>query len=188
MTLLHDLWMPDVSVFEKIIRPVLVYGFLVVALRLGGKRELGQITGFDLVVLLMLSNAVQNAIIGNDNSVAGGLIGATALLVTNYLVVRLAYRYPRIERLVEGRPTLLLLDGQIKTENLARELITEGEFRTVLRRQGFEDLAEVKAAILETSGSLTVERATDLPTPIEAELLQRLERIEQQLQRFHHLT
>jgi len=186
MTFLNDLWIPGVSVLEKIVRPILVYGFLLVALRLGGKRELGQLTGFDLVVLLMLSNAVQNAIIGNDNSVSGGLIGATALLVTNYLVVRLAHRYPRIERLVAGRPTLLLLDGQLQTENLAKELISEGEFRTVLRRQGFEDLAEVKAAILETSGSLTVERATDLPTPVEVELLQRLERIEQQLQRLSH--
>lgn len=184
--MVSDLWIPDISILEKIVRPILVYFFLLIALRLGGKRELGQLTGFDLVVLLMLSNAVQNAIIGNDNSVSGGLVGATALLVTNYLVVRLAYRHPAIERLVEGRPTLLLLDGQIKTENLAKELITEGEFRTVLRRQGFEDLAEVKAAILETSGSLTVERATDLPTPVEAELLQRLEHIEQQLQRLSH--
>lgn len=106
--------------------------------------------------------------------------------MTNYWVVRLAHRYPRIERLVEGRPALLLLDGQIKTENLDKELISEAEFRTVLRRQRFEDLAEVKAAILETSGSLTVERETDLPTPVEAELLRRLEHIEQQLQRLSH--
>lgn len=84
MTLLHDLWIPGVSVLEKIVRPILVYGFLLIALRLGGKRELGQLTGFDLVVLLMLSNAVQNAIIGNDNSVSGGLIGAAALLSSEH--------------------------------------------------------------------------------------------------------
>ncbi|MBD2108153.1 YetF domain-containing protein [Nodosilinea sp. FACHB-13] len=182
MTIAHDLWIPDVSILEKIIRPILVYGFLLIALRLGGKRELGQLTGFDLVVLLMLSNAVQNAIIGDDNSVLGGLVGATTLLITNYLVVRLAYRYPRIQQVVEGRSTPLLLDGQMISKNLAKELISEKEFRTVLRRQGFENLAEIREAILETSGSITVERATDLPTPAEAELLRRLDRIEQRLQ------
>jgi uncharacterized membrane protein YcaP (DUF421 family) len=143
--MVSDLWIPDISILEKIVRPILVYFFLLIALRLGGKRELGQLTGFDLVVLLMLSNAVQNAIIGNDNSVTGGLIGAATLLVTNYLVVRLAYRYPNIQQAVEGRPTLLLLDGQMIPKNLARELISEAEFRAVLRRQGFEDLAGVIA-------------------------------------------
>jgi uncharacterized membrane protein YcaP (DUF421 family) len=179
--MVSDLWIPDISILEKIVRPILVYFFLLIALRLGGKRELGQLTGFDLVVLLMLSNAVQNAIIGNDNSVTGGLIGAATLLVTNYLVVRLAYRYPNIQQAVEGRPTLLLLDGQMIPKKLARELISEAEFRAVLRRQGFEDLAEIKAAILETSGSITIERATDLPTPVEAEILQRLENLERLL-------
>ncbi|MBD0336660.1 MAG: DUF421 domain-containing protein [Cyanobacteria bacterium Co-bin13] len=178
MTLASDLWIPNISVVEKIIRPILVYFFLLAALRLGGKRELGQLTGFDLVVLLMLSNAVQNAIIGDDDSVSGGLIGATALLLTNYLVVRLVYRHPRVQQVVEGRPTLLLHNGQLISENLAKELISESEFRTVLRRQGFEDLAEIKAAILETSGSITIEREMDLPTTVEAAILGRLERIE----------
>lgn len=178
MTLASDLWIPGISVVEKIIRPILVYFFLLAALRLGGKRELGQLTGFDLVVLLMLSNAVQNAIIGNDNSVSGGLIGATALLLTNYLVVRLVYRHPRIQQVVEGRPTLLVHSGYLIPENLTKELISESELRTVLRRQGFENLAEIRAAILETSGSITVEREMDLPTAVEAAILERLERIE----------
>ncbi|PSN19024.1 DUF421 domain-containing protein [filamentous cyanobacterium CCP5] len=182
MNMVSDLWIPDVSVLEKIIRPILVYGFLLIALRLGGKRELGQLTGFDLVVLLMLSNAVQNAIIGDDNSVSGGFIGAATLLITNYLVVRLVYRHPKVQQLIEGKPALLLLDGCMIPEHLDKELISEAELRTVLRRQGFEDLAEIKAAILETSGSITIERAADLPTPVEAELLTRLERIEQLLQ------
>jgi uncharacterized membrane protein YcaP (DUF421 family) len=182
MTMVSDLWIPDISILEKIIRTILVYGFLLIALRLGGKRELGQLTGFDLVVLLMLSNAVQNAIIGNDNSLAGGFIGAATLLMTNYIVVRLVYRHPKVQQLIAGKPTLLLLDGHIIPENLNQELISEVELRAVLRHQGFEDLAEIKAAILETSGSITIERAADLPTPIEAELLTRLERIERVLQ------
>lgn len=181
MNMVSDLWLPHISIAEKIIRPILVYGFLLVALRLGGKRELGQLTGFDLVVLLMLSNAVQNAIIGNDNSVTGGIIGAATLLITNYLVVRLAFRYPRIQRAVEGRPTVLVLDGRIIPENLAKELLSEVELRTVLRRLGFEDLAEIKVARLETSGSISIERAADLPTEIEAEILARLARIEARL-------
>lgn len=108
MNMVSDLWIPDISILEKIIRPILVYAFLLISLRLGGKRELGQLTGFDLVVLLMLSNAVQNAIIGDDDSVSGGFIGAATLLITNYLIVRLVYRHPKVQQLVEGKPTLLL--------------------------------------------------------------------------------
>jgi len=180
MGLFHDLWiLNNISVLEKIIRPILVYFFLLIALRLGGKRELGQMTGFDLVVLLMLSNAVQNAIIGDDNSVSGGMIGAAALLITNYITVRLAYRYPKIEHLVEGKSTLLVNNGRIIHENLDKEVITEAELRTSLRRQGFEDLVQIKAAILETSGSLSVERQTaDPESDYQREILDRLRRIE----------
>src|SRR5438132_2810021 len=98
----RDLFHPDVSILEKIIRPVLVYFFLIIGLRLAGKRELAQLNTFDLVVLLTLSNTVQNAIIGNDNSLSGGLIGATALLVTNALFVRFLYSHEKLDRLVEG--------------------------------------------------------------------------------------
>lgn len=187
MEFFNDLWVPGVSILEKLVRSVLVYFFLLVALRLGGKRELGQMNGFDLVVLLMLSNAVQNAIIGSDNSLLGGMIGAVALLVTNYLVVRFAYRYPSVQQLVEGKPTLLLSNGQIIPEHLAAEVITETELRTSLRRQGFENLSEVKAAILETSGNLTVE--PQHPTAGEdnqQDLIDRLERIEAALSLLTH--
>lgn len=177
MSMASDMWGVDIPVLEKIARPILVYFFLLLALRLGGKRELGQLTGFDLVVLLMLSNTVQNAIIGNDNSVSGGLIGATALLITNYCVVRLVYRYPQIEQAVEGQPTLLILNGQIILENLAKELINEAELQVDLRRQGFDDLSEIKSAMLETNGSLTVERLSNRPDPVQAEILNRLEQL-----------
>jgi uncharacterized membrane protein YcaP (DUF421 family) len=186
MNILNDLLVPDISILEKIIRPILVYFFLLIALRLGGKRELGQLTGFDLVVLLMLSNTLQNAVIGNDNSVLGGLIGAATLLIINYFVVRISYQHPRIEQLVEGKPTLLMLDGQIISENLAKELISEPELRADLRRQGYEDLSEIKSATLETSGSLSVERLSDLPNPVQAEILNRLAQIETLLSREIH--
>ncbi|HSU87366.1 MAG TPA: DUF421 domain-containing protein, partial [Terriglobia bacterium] len=107
-----DILQPDISVLEKIIRPLIVYFFLVIGLRLAGKRELAQLNPFDLVVLLTLSNTVQNAIIGNDNSVTGGLIGATTLLIVNYVVVRFLFKHPQLDRLVEGDPDVLIEGGQ----------------------------------------------------------------------------
>ena len=101
------------SVLEKILRPVLVYIFLVAMLRIFGKRELAQLNPFDLVVLLSLSNTVQNAIIGNDNSITGGLIGAVTLLATNYLVVRFLFRHRRLDQIFEGNPTTLIENGQV---------------------------------------------------------------------------
>src|SRR5712692_3361994 len=101
----------SVPVAEKIARPVVVSGFLVVCLRVFGKRELAQLNPFDLVVLLSLSNTVQNAIIGNDNSLTGGLIGALALLAMNYLVVRFLFRHRRLDEILEGEPTLLIEHG-----------------------------------------------------------------------------
>src|SRR5215467_10305037 len=123
----RDLLHPDVSILEKIIRPVLVYFFLVVCLRLAGKRELAQLNPFDLVVLLTLSNTVQNAIIGNDNSVVGGVIGATTLLTVNYIVVRFLYSHETLDRLVEGDPELLIENGKIRRNLLKKELITVNE-------------------------------------------------------------
>src|SRR5664279_5011879 len=104
-----DIFVVGVPIAEKILRPALVYVFLVVALRVFGKRELAQLNPFDLVVLLSLSNTVQNAIIGNDNSLSGGLIGALALLAINYLVVRFLFRHRRLDEIVEGEPTVLVL-------------------------------------------------------------------------------
>src|SRR2546427_2550979 len=114
----RDLFHPDVSILEKIIRPVLVYFFLITGLRLAGKRELAQLNAFDLVVLLTLSNTVQNAIIGNDNSVTGGVIGATTLLLVNYFVVRFLYSHETLDRMIEGEPEVLIDGGQLKKDAL----------------------------------------------------------------------
>src|SRR5271154_3519857 len=99
-----DMFVMGLPLAEKILRPIVVYAFLVISLRLSGKRELVQLNPFDLVVLLTLSNTVQNAIIGDDNSVSGGIIGASSLLAVNYLVVRFLYGHSKLEQLVEGRP------------------------------------------------------------------------------------
>src|SRR4051794_15426494 len=132
----HDILIPDVYVVEKIIRPVLVYVFLIVGLRLAGKRELVQLNRFDLVVLLTLSNTVQNAIIGNDNSVTGGVIGAITLLAVNYFVVRFLYNHERLEELVEGHAVTLVQDGELVHPTCAREFITAEELQSAARRQG----------------------------------------------------
>src|SRR3989449_1323562 len=127
---MHDIW-KDMFVMglplgEKILRPIIIYAFLVISLRLSGKRELVQLNPFDLVVLLTLSNTVQNAIIGEDNSVLGGIIGATSLLVTNYLVVRFLYDHRKLDQLVEGKSDVLVEGGKVRTRNLKRELIKIG--------------------------------------------------------------
>jgi uncharacterized membrane protein YcaP (DUF421 family) len=150
-----DIFVLGVPLVEKILRPVIVYVFLVVALRLARKRELAQLNPFDLVVLLTLSNTVQNAIIGNDNSVSGGLIGAATLLVLDYVLVRALYSHPTWFQLVEGKPDVLFEDGKIKRNRLKKELITVEELRAAAHRQGFASLHQVEKVVLETGGTLT---------------------------------
>ena len=151
----NDLVVPGIPIVDKILRPVIVYVFLIVGLRLAGKRELAQLNPFDLVVLLTISNTVQNAIIGNDNSVVGGLIGATTLLVVNYLVVRWTFRHPKVERLVEGTPTVLIDGGILDEAALTRELITRDELASAARKQNYLSLEDVSRAVLEPSGTLS---------------------------------
>jgi len=142
---------------EKLLRPVIVYLVLVALLRLFGKRELAQLNPFDLVVLLSLSNTVQNAIIGDDNSVTGGVIGAFGLLAINWLVVRVLYRSPGLTNLMEGRSAVLIREGQIDRKALERESLTREELLSVIHRQGFEDFHQVYRCELEPNGTFYVE-------------------------------
>jgi uncharacterized membrane protein YcaP (DUF421 family) len=154
----NDILVIGAPLIEKILRPIVVYFFLVVALRVFGKRELAQLNPFDLVVLLSLSNTVQNAIIGNDNSLTGGLIGAFALLATNYLIVRFLFRHRRLDQVFEGKPTTLVEHGRIIKTALAKELLTRSELMTVLHRQGFASLEEVDRCVLEPGGTFYIQR------------------------------
>src|SRR5271154_4065161 len=131
-----DMFVLAIPVAEKILRPVVVYFFLVIGLRLAGKRELAQLNPFDLVVLLTLSNTVQNAIIGDDNSVTGGIIGAATLLLVNYLVVRFLYRHENIDRVIEGEACPLIENGKIMENQLEKEVLTRQELEAVASRQG----------------------------------------------------
>lgn len=142
---------------EKIIRPVIVYLFLVIFLRLFGKRELAQLNPFDLVVLLSLSNTVQNAIIGNDNSVTGGLIGAFSLLATNWLLVRVLFKLPKVNKTLEGSETVLIRDGKVDLVGMKQETLTEIELLAVIHKQGLNDFSEVSKCVLEPNGTFYVE-------------------------------
>ena len=180
----HDMFVLGLPILEQILRPILVYLFLIIGLRLSGKRELAQLNPFDLVVLLTLSNTVQNAIIGDDNTVTGGVIGATSLLVINYLVVRFLYDHRKLDQLVEGRADLLIQDGKVIGSRLKRELITKEELAAAARKQGFESLSEVRQCILEPGGTLTfVAKKPDTEDLRHQELLQRLETLTQEVVR-----
>lgn len=164
--MLDHMFALDLPVLEKVLRPVLVYLFLVIAFRVAGKRELGQLNAFDLVVILTLANVLQNAGIGDDTTVTGGVIGASSLLLVNYLVVRFVLNHPKIDRFIEGEPTKLVENGQILPEALHKELLTEPELVAALRRQGIGDVREVAVAYLETGG--TISAIPKRPTPAEA--------------------
>ena len=163
---------------EKMLRPIAVYIFLVAVLRIFGKRELAQLNPFDLVVLLSLSNTVQNAIIGNDNSLTGGLVGAFTLLAMNYMVVRFLFRHRRLDQLFEGKPSVLIADGKIVKHSLAKELLTRGELLTVLHRQGFSSIGDVERCVIEPGGGFFIQGKTPPVAEIHlAELLKRLEEL-----------
>lgn len=153
-------WRDIPALGEKMLRPVLVYFFLVLVLRIFGKRELAQLNPFDLVVLLSLSNTVQNAIIGNDNTVTGGFLGAFTLLFVNYIVVRFLFRHRRLDQIVEGTPTTLIKDGRILSKGMGKELLTESELQVVAHRQGFANLKEIETCVLEPGGTFYLQAKT----------------------------
>jgi uncharacterized membrane protein YcaP (DUF421 family) len=182
----HDMFALSLPIVEKILRPILVYAFLIVALRLAGKRELAQLNPFDLVVLLTLSNTVQNAIIGEDNSVTGGLIGATTLLLVNYLVVKYLYTHEKLERLVEGEPDVIIDNGMVLMDNLRKELITLSELQAAAHKQGFGTLDEIERAVIDPGGAIFFSgKKPTADTTRHDELLARLDRLSAQIERLH---
>jgi len=171
-----------IPLLEKIIRPILVYAFLVVLLRVFGKRELAQLNPFDLVVLLSLSNTVQNAIIGDDNSVSGGMVGAVTLLVTNYVVVRFLFRHRLLDQLMEGKPSTLIKGGHVSKKEMAKELLTTAELQSVIRRQGFDGIHDVETCILEPGGAFSIKpKSPPADVVRHTELMQRIEALSAQV-------
>ncbi len=180
--LVKNMFHLDLPILEKILRPILVYIALVVLLRCFGKRELAQLNPFDLVVLLSVSNTVQNAIIGNDNSLTGGVIGALTLFATNYAVVRFLFKHRRLDQILEGSPTILIENGKVKHANLAKELLSESELTTVIHRQGFGETDEVDKCILEPGGAFFIKgKKPDQEELHHNALIARLDAIQKQL-------
>jgi uncharacterized membrane protein YcaP (DUF421 family) len=169
-------------ILEKLARPVIVYLVLVVLLRLFGKRELAQLNPFDLVVLLSLSNTVQNAIIGDDNSVTGGVIGAFGLLAINWLVVRTLFRSKRLTQVLEGHATVLVRNGRIDLKALEHESLTHEELIEVIHRQGFESVDQVRKCELEPNGTFYVEAfEPSIADKRHAELIERLDALNREV-------
>jgi len=177
------LFMTGVPVWEKVLRAIVVYAFLIIGLRLSGKRELAQLNPFDLVVLLTLSNTVQNAIIGEDNSLLGGLIGAATLLLLNYFVVRFMFFHPKVEKVIEGEAVCLIEAGIVCEDKLRQELISETELRAAAHRQGFESFQEVQTATLEPDGMIAFTRKDPTPEAIRyQEVISRLDKLSEEIQ------
>jgi uncharacterized membrane protein YcaP (DUF421 family) len=180
--LFENMFHLPLSLAEKLLRPVFVYLVLVVLLRIFGKRELAQLNPFDLVVLLSLSNTVQNAIIGDDNSVTGGVIGAFSLLTINWLVVRLLFRSKGLTHALEGSSTVLIQNGEIDDRALEEESLTREELLSVIHKQGFEGFHQVSRCELEPNGTFYVEGLEpSLAEKNHAELMARLEALQAQV-------
>lgn len=155
--MLGDMFHLPLPILEKIARPIVVYLFLIFFLRVFGKRELAQLNPFDLVVLLSLSNTVQNAIIGDDNSVTGGVIGAFSLLAINWVLMRLLFKMPKVNEALEGTKTVLIRHGVVDQAALSKETLTEEELLSVIHKQSLNGFSEVETCVLEPNGTFYVE-------------------------------
>lgn len=158
-----QLWHFDVAPGNLALRAVVVFLAVLVLLRLSGKRQLGQMGATEFVAILLISNAVQNSMNGGDNSLIGGLLLATVLVALSALISFLTYRYQSFSRIFEGTPTLLIHKGQILSQNLAKERLSEAEFKTLLRKQGAHRVDEIRSAILEADGTLSLIKFDEVP-------------------------
>jgi len=148
------------EIYEGYLRIVLsssvVYLFIIVAIRLFGKKELAQLSIIDLVFILLISNAVQNAMVGSDSSLAGGLVAATTLFVINYSFKFLLYRFPKLNTFVQGSDLMLIYKGQLNERNMAKARITREEIIEAVREHGVSEIREVDLAVLETDGNISI--------------------------------
>lgn len=156
MPVAQSMWRLTQPWWEFVLRGLLVYGFLLLTLRLTGKRQVGQLAPFDLVLLLVLSNAVQNSMNAGDNTVGGGFILVLTLVTLNAAVGWITYRSKTAELMVEGKPLILVHDGQMDEKALCAERITRHELMAAVRQAGLTDLDAVRYAILETNGRINV--------------------------------
>ncbi len=180
--ILNNMFHMPLPILEKILRPVVVYLALVVLLRIFGKRELAQLNPFDLVVLLSLSNTVQNAIIGDDNSVSGGVIGAFSLLAINWLVLKVMYKSPKLVQALEGSETVLIRHGRLQHGALESEQLSEEDLLIAVHKQGFAHFSDVEKCVLEPGGGFYIEgRRPSRSESEHSELIARLDKLDEEL-------
>lgn len=158
---MQDLFQLSAPWWHFVLRAVAIYVLVMLLVRVSGKRAVGQFTPFDLVLLILLGNAVQNGINGGDNSLTGAAIMATTLIALNYSVAFVTSRNRKVEKFVEGVPVVLARNGQLFEGVLRRELVSREDFREALRMNGVEDVSEVELALLETNGSISVVKKRD---------------------------
>ncbi|MFA6180389.1 MAG: YetF domain-containing protein [Candidatus Methylopumilus sp.] len=151
------MWSMTVPWWELVARALVVYMFLILLLRITGKRQIGQLSPFDLVLLLILSNAVQNSMNAGDNSLVGGLISAVTLVTVNYLVGLVTFKSKKLEEVIEGRPQLLIHEGKLLEEVMTDAKLTRHELDSTLRQSGYFAIKDVKLAILEPNGTVSVQ-------------------------------
>jgi len=179
---LHDLIIPGISIVEKIIRPVAIYFIMIIGLRIAGKREMAQLNTFDMVVLLSLANAVQNAIIGNDNSLSGGVIGAVTLLTVNHFVVKYLFNHEKLQHFFEGESDVLINNGKLIMNKLKYELITVEELAEAAHKQGIESLSKVKTASLDPNGTISFVEWEPAPEIIRHfELIEKIDKLSKEI-------
>ncbi len=180
---LSDMFITGAPVLEKVLRSVIVYFFLVTGIRLAGKREMAQLNPFDFVVLLILSNAVQNAIIGNDNSVTGGIISVVVLLGINYLVARFFFTHTGAESTLEGKAVVLIDHGIMQHQNLKQELITLKDLEIAAHKQGFNYIQDIDHATIEPGGVLTfIGKKPAVNEVRQGEILEKLDAIKKEIE------
>jgi uncharacterized membrane protein YcaP (DUF421 family) len=158
------MWNVTGTVAEIVLRTAIIYGIVLLGIRLTGKREVGQMTPFDLVLLLLIANAVQNAMTGPDTSLTGGVAAAVTLLALNAGVTSFVWRNRRARKIIEGSPRLLIHHGKVLRENLAKEKVTVDALFQALREHGIVDVANVSLAVLEIDGSISVLKNDEMPT------------------------
>lgn len=164
--MLNDLFHISPTPGDLVLRAAVVFVFILFLLRISGKRQVGQMSATDLVAIMLISNAVQNSMNGGDNSLVGGLIIAAVLITLSWVITKLSYSFKPFRHLVEGVPTLVVHQGKVVEANLKKELITLGDLKILLRKQGIHNLQDVQTAILESDGSLSVTHIADKPMQI----------------------
>lgn len=179
----------NISILEKIVRPILIYFLLVLLFRLFGKRQLAELNPIDFIVLLVLSEAVQNGLVGEDNSVTGAFIAAFVLLFVNFIFAVVKYYSKPFETLVEGRPQVLIENSKIDKKSLKKEFMTEEDLDIIAYKEGLSDAGEIKKCVISPNGSFYVEGNTKTDEEkFRREVLNKLENLTLQLQELRENT